>query len=779
MKSFFKFLSRNKAYAAINVLGLAVALMFILIIGAYTWQETHIDTWHSKADRTYVIGLEFGNTGEKYYGNHWRVQQKLRDRYPEIETTCGATRMGLAMVERPDGEQLTTDVLFVDSTFYDVFDFQLVQGDRATALRDPNSAVVTEEYARRAFGDEDPIGKYLKLEGDSVPVVVTAVMEPMKATMLASGKGRDMLVRFERMSLYNSSKTDPHMSNGTGSAIFAVTAPGSDLREKTEDIKDYFKTFFWIFQYDDLDVRPLIVPLNEAYIPGAESEVLAQGDQTMIRLLFAMGVAILIFAVINYVNLTIAQSTKRAKEMAVRRLLGNSRKFIALRLIAESCIVVVFSFLIGLGLAAVAMPYASQLLAVKISLAALLNPVTLAVGLVLLSAIGVAAGIIPAVVISRAKPIDVVRGTFRRHSRSVLSKVFIVLQNAATVIMLVATFTIYLQLNHLVKAPLGFEYKDRISLSLPGDLNHRLGEAVKSLSCVEQVVYSSGTPMNGGNNNTINLNGASFSIQIMYGTPGWLDFFGLETIRDDGSSGWYVNEQFLSELSLPDDAKSAPIGVDEDHNLPIRGVLKDFRIRNVLADRHPVTIKIVDQLPEPWSVDIKIKGDQAEAWKQICDVFRGLGDGHELIEYEDEPFMEQTIRRRFEREDRIVKVVGMFALVAIIISMLGLVAMSTYYVQQRAREIAVRKVFGSTSGSVLQRLLRSFMSYVAIAIVIAVPMAWWLMSDWLSEYSYRIPLYWWIFAAAGAVCVVISLLSVWLQSWRAASANPAKALYQN
>ena len=154
-------------------------------------------------------------------------------------------------------------------------------------------------------------------------------------------------------------------------------------------------------------------------------------------------------------------------------------------------------------------------------------------------------------------------------------------------------------------------------------------------------------------------------------------------------------------------------------------------------------------------------------------------DGHELAEYFPLPFMEQVLENRFAAEKRLSIIVGIFTLVALTISILGLVAMSTYYMQQRSREIAVRKVFGSTSASVMQRLLKSFMTYVAVAIVIVVPVSWWLMSDWLSKYSYRISLSWWLFAAAGAVCVVISLLSVWLQSWKAASSNPVKALYRN
>ncbi len=189
MKSFFKFLSRNKAYTAINVLGLAVALMFILIIGAYTWQETHIDTWHSKADRTYALGLAQDN-GVVTNASHWKVGSNLKDRFPEIEDYCAIAHAPGNQVISPDGEWHTTEILLVDSNFYSVFDFQLEEGDRATALQNPNATVISRKLAQELFCDQDPIGQTVRLgknheNGQLAPLTVTGIMKPMRNTMLS------------------------------------------------------------------------------------------------------------------------------------------------------------------------------------------------------------------------------------------------------------------------------------------------------------------------------------------------------------------------------------------------------------------------------------------------------------------------------------------------------------------------------------------------------------------------------------------------------------------
>lgn len=786
MKSFFKFLSRNKAYAAINVLGLAIALMFILIIGAYTWQETHIDTWHSKADRIYSLGL-FQDNGVITNASHWKVGENLKNRFPEIEDYCAVIQAGGNQVIDPEGEWHSATIMLVDSNFYSVFDFRLEEGDRATVLQAPNSAVITRKLAQELFGNEDPIGQTVKLgqndeNGQLKALIVTGIMEPMRNTMF-SEEGSDevkMLVRFENIRYYNPSISDENMSNAAGANVYLIGAPGNDLKANEKTYHDYAKDFFWILK-DEYDTKLTVTPLPELYLSGESSSGLRMGDMMMVKVLFWMWVAILLFAIMNYINLTVAQATGRAKEMATRRLLGDSRGGIIRRLIGESALVVVLSFLIGLGGAVVALPFAAQILGVKLHLSVLLNPVTLTAGLVLLAAVSVSAGIVPAVVLSSVKPIDVVRGTFRRRTKGLWSKVLIVAQNVVTIVMLVCTTTMYLQVRHLVEAPLGFEYKDRISIRGLGSQAEPLKKVLEGLSCVDKVIFSRGNPLDGGNNHSVIYEGRSLSIQSMMGDAAWLDFYGIVPDRDNGNpNGLFVNHRMLQDLGLPSDAELLPPGsLFGERGVPIRGVIPDIHIRNILEPEHPITIMIVNNLEDYWTMDVKVKGDPGEAWRQINEASKQVFMGHELAEYMPRPFMEQVLEDRFVAENRLSVIVGIFTMVAVIISMLGLVAMSTYYVQQRSREIAVRKVFGSTSASVLQRLLRSFMTYVVVAIVIAVPLAWWLMSDWLSEYSYHIPLYWWIFVVAGAVCIVISLLSVWLQSWRAASSNPVNALYQN
>ncbi|MDE6786572.1 MAG: ABC transporter permease, partial [Muribaculaceae bacterium] len=217
MKSYFKFLSRNKAYTSIDVFGLAISMMFVVLIGCYTWQESHVDKQHSKADRIYYVGLNFN--GDKSMGAHWYLQFLLKDKFPEIESATGIFRNSRWL--NYDNKNIKTNCYFVDSTFFEIFDFKLIQGDPKTVLDNPSNIVVTQEYARKVWGEGDPMGKSIEFNVEEEPFVVAGVMEPMKNTafMTWDKKPIDMLLNFSMMKYVNSSLVNPNMGNATGSDL--------------------------------------------------------------------------------------------------------------------------------------------------------------------------------------------------------------------------------------------------------------------------------------------------------------------------------------------------------------------------------------------------------------------------------------------------------------------------------------------------------------------------------------------------------------------------------
>lgn len=780
MKSYLKFLSRNKAYTAIDVFGLAISMMFVVLIGCYTWQEWHVDKQHSKADRMFYLGLE--RDGQKWMGSHWYLQFLLKDKFPEIESGTALFRntRWLTYNDKP----IETNCYFVDSTFFDIFDFKLIQGDPKTALNNPAGIVVTPEYARKVWGDEDPMGKSISFNVEEEPFVVTGVMEPMKNTALMTydKKPVDMLLNFSMMKYVNWSMVSPKMENATGAEVILLAKEGHDLTKRKKEYEEALKNDYWILNLPEDNMRFQVYPFNETYFSELQSGNLNFGNIKLIKLLFSIGLVILLFAIMNYINLTVALAGKRAKEMATRRLLGESRTGIMWRLIGESTILCAGSMLLGIGLAFLLQPYASALLETPIDIKSCINVSTVLFLVVVLLIMSLASGIIPALLLSSMKPIEAVKGAFRRKSNMIFGKVFIVVQNVATITMIACAITMYLQVRHMIEAPLGYDPENVIVLPYlytddNSDGKHFRDELLK-LSCVDKVSFSQGEPHGRGNNNTMTYEGKTISFQSFIADSVFMDLLGLKIAKDNHTAApikHYLNKRALNELGLDEDSPSYPY---YEENPAIAGVLEDFMIGNVLTDQHPLRVVITQpfEVFSPWHVLIKINGDKNEALQQVRKVFEEIYTSQYADNAFENPFLSKRIEKDFDYEERLSTILSIFALIAIMISMLGLMAMSTYYVRQRAMDIAVHKVMGGTSMEVLSKLVRTFMLYVIIAAIISIPVIYYVMNDWLTQFSYRINVYWWIYAVAAIIAILICFLSVVAQCRKAANANPINSL---
>lgn len=781
MKSYFKFLSRNKAYTAIDVFGLAISMMFVVLIGCYTWQETHIDKQHSKADRMYCIGLDFN--GDKTMGSHWYLQFLLKDKFPEIESSTALFRNERWLTY--DDKPISTNCYFVDSTFYDIFDFKLIQGDPKTVLDNPSNIVVTQEYARKVWGDGDPMGKSIVFNEEEEPLVVAGVMEPMKNTAFMTSDKRpvDMLLNFALMKYVNWSLVDSSMANATGSEVIFLAKEGQDLTKKKKDYEEAIKKDYWILNTPGYDISFEIYPFNGIYFSEVSTWHRNSGDSKLIKLLFSVGIIILLFAIMNYINLTVALAGKRAKEMATRRLLGEGRMQIMWRLISESTVLCAFSMLLGIALAFLMQPYASVLLHTPIDIAGCLNAITISFILVVLLIMSLTSGIIPALLLSSMKPIEAVKGAFRRKSNMIFGKIFIVVQNVVTIVMIACAFTMYIQVRHMINAPLGYNTEGIICLPfLHTDEQETQSKLFKDellrLPCVEKVSFSCGEPHGRGNNNTYTYEGRTLSFQVFECDSAFMDILGLKVIRDNHlalSTVDYINTQALNELGLEEDA---PEYYYSGGILPIAGIVEDFQIGNILTAQHPIRIAVGKPFEDfwPWHVLIKIKGDEQQALEQVKEVFENIYSKEYTDAVFDTPYLSQKIAKDFEYPERLSTILTIFALIAIMISILGLTAMSTYYVRQRSLDIAVHKVMGGTSMEVMTKLVRTFMLYVVIAAVLSIPIIYYIMNDWLSQFKYRISIYWWIYASAALLAIVICFVSVVSQCRKAANTNPINSL---
>ena len=779
LKSYFTFLSRNKAYTAVNVFGLAVSLTFVIIIGLYTWQEFSIDQQHSKAKRIYNIGMSMDDRDWRTADCHHVVLRYLRSRYPEIEQTCGFTAGSLKLKEKDNF--LNIYVLQADSTFFSMFDFPLLQGNRANCLSQKGNIVLTESTARRLFGDAEVVGRTLTT-ADNSHFRITGVVKDFDNTII--DKDIQGVIDFSFCTnLANKDEYFPNMVNMAGTSSFVQVHEGCDFAAKQKDVDAYFQTFFI------KGFHPIITRLDKLYFSGLDAFMLQMGNPTLVKILFAVGIAILLFSIMNYVNLTVAQSGYRAREMATRRLFGCTRGTVGVNMFTESLVMCIISMLIAVAFACICTPYASQLLDKKLDISLLASPQAVGIMLAFILLVSLAAGTLPATILSRVKPIEVVRGTFRKHTKMIFSRVFITVQNIITIVMLACAVIMSLQMLHLIKAPLGFNTENIISIEYPDEFTSlhsgEFEDRLRTLPFVKAVAPSYGTPATGGNNNTVTFDGEKReSFQFICGTTEMMKIYGL-TLKNDlhakGDSIVYLNDMALEALQMKPTDRHLSNRYDQirfgcfGKEAQFGGVLNDFRIRNILEEQHPLLVQVCNNIKEPWNISILVSGDPIEAYAKIKEVYKEVF--HEDIDESGSPFVDKFVQARFEQELRTTKIVSLFAVIAIIISLLGLVAMSTYFIQQRAREIAIRKVFGSTGNQIRLRLIRTFMLYVGIAFVIAVPIVVHFMSKWIEQYSYRIVWWPWI-VAAGAIVMLISFAAVAVQSWMASNENPVKNIRQ-
>ena len=690
--------------------------------------------------------------------------------------------------EVKDDDKGTGSVLLVDSTFFQFFDFELEAGDRLTALDAPDKCVITERLAKRLFGDKDPIGEPLQIMGDrEVDPSNTIYDSTLVYTVSAVAKNLDYTALPNETQVIASMERYPQIAGykfesysyaiGSSGACkgFFMLRPGMTLDSKRKTIDDYIaKNFPPVFG----DYKVSITSLKDMMFASQnDGRGLLKGDKTRLRIMLAAVLAILFFAISNYINLTVANTGFRAKEMATRRLFGSSQRRISLKLIAESTLMVAVSFAIGLILALSFQQDAANLFKGKIALVDDINigSVSICLGFILL--VGFVSGILPSWHISRYQPIDIVKGSFRFHSKMVLGRLLIILQNVITVTMLTASLVIWLQLNHLIHAPLGYNTKNLYYVGTPEGKNQTVRNQLEKMPFVERIGEYDGTPFtdsHGGVLVGIMRDGKWMSLFVGAMDSTAFDLLGLEMLEDYGntSNGYYLNEEAKRKLELTDNDREMPIGMAND-KVPVNGILKEFHRVNVLHEADPFGIQLLEHLDNPGFL-VKTNGDK-QVKAAFVDMMRELGVPEEEMEWYVSG-MEEDIAKTFDNQQNTLKIITLFTIIAVIISVMGYVGMSLFFIRQRQKEIGIRKIMGSTSGEVMVLMLRIFCSPLLLSFVIAVPLSWYIMRDWLTNFSYRITLSPWIFAATCAFALLVAILSVGLQIIKAVSTNPVESI---
>lgn len=793
MKYFFRFLKNNPLYAVINVVGLALSLMFVILIGDYTYRQFSIDKWHRNHERIYVLGTENGNSLLSWPD----CAHSLKDRYPEVEDVCcvymhnGKIKHEDKVYEESQGDN-AGNIMLADSNFFRFFDFKMIDGDRETALDSPEKCVVTESLAKALFPDGNALGQPLQIEGTRYVFVSDDNGDPYDSSLVytVSGVIKDLdktvflnetavIANFERAPqvLGYRLRNDLMASGPLGSTLsFLMLRPGASLEDKIEDLTSYCIESIPVFNFYG-NTKAAIIPLDDLmFAPQNTGAGLQTGDKSLLGILLAVVMAILMFAVTNYINLTVANTGFRAKEMATRRLLGSDGLGISLELIGESTLMVFISFIIGGALALLLEDKMAVLFKGKIDILKDINFSTVSVSLLFIVLTGIISGIMPTISLSKYKPIDVVKGSFRYHSKMVLSRIFIILQNVITMTMMTATLTILLQMSHLVNAPLGYNTENIYRVS--SDNPEVLRNALKSQPFIQGIGSFSGTSLDGNYCSMSTRKDKDNNNLLVYLTT-WdkefIDIMGINLVKDNHLSGdvKYINEELAGKLSLGDGESEVTWG--DGSVTQVAGVFSNFHMTNILDPYQPfmITVKDTDEIEDP---NFMVKTDGSpDARKKLCDLIKEVDGTTEDLDWKLQS-VDDNIKASLNEEKNTMRIVSIFTGVAVLISILGFIGMSLFFIRQRKKEIGVRRIMGSTTNEVLSLLLTKFCAPLLVSFIFAVPLSWFVMGKWLEGFSYRIGLSPWIFIASGAVSLLIAVISIFFQTLHAAHSNPADAI---
>ncbi len=780
MKSYFRFLSRNKLYTLINVVGLVVSLMFIILLGDYTWRQFTIDSWHKHADQIVLIGSQ-----DNFF--MWpQAATDIKAMCPEVEQTCcvmsqsGKIKYGDRVVE--DGDDKST-IMLVDSTFFNFFDYELTQGNKRYALDKPDKCVITERLAKRLFGDKNPMGESIQITGErhvrighddpydsTLVYTVSAIAKDFDHTVLPNET--QIIVSMQRypqvMGYQLENYTAAYGPNGV-SKVFFMLHPGTSLDSKKSVIADYLdKNYYGKWEATELTFTSL---KDIMFAPQNSGAGMQKGDKSRLRILLAAVLAILFFAISNYINLTVANTGFRAKEMATRKLFGSSQNDISLKLIAESTLMVAFSFVVGLALAFAFQDDAVELFKGKIDLAGDISLGTVSVSIAFILLVGIISGIMPSWQISRFQPIDIVKGSFRYSSKMVLSKIFIILQNVVTVVMLTSALVIWLQLNHLIHAPLGYNTEHLFVINAPDGKHQTVRNLLEKMPFVEKIGRFEKTSLATGSCSmqSVTRNDKLVILYLLDLDKTAYDLYGFKKKKDYGqtSDGYYLTEETMRQMEYTDTTTQTV------WNKPIAGVLNDIHRINVLQGVEPFVIRITDTFNYP-SFLVKTNGDK-QAKAAFIDMLKEQGVPEADMEWYVQS-LEENIANTFEDQQNTLKIISLFTIVAIVISVMGFIGMSLFFIRQRQKEIGIRKIMGSTSHEVMTLMLRTFCAPLLVSFVIAIPLSWYVMTDWLSNFSYRISLSPWIFAVTCAFALLVAVLSVSIQIIKAVRTNPVESI---
>ena len=789
MNSYLKFLSRHRWFTFINIVGLCLSMAFLLLLGDLIYRQTSVENYQTRGDRTFVVG------NEQYMMSNFRVGQKLKDRFPEIEDWCSLSGFGVTFTV--NGQEAPTKMLVAGANFFEFFDYKLLTGDKHKVLIAPSQMVVSKKFAQRYWPDGDAVGKEVILgdENDTdghITYTVSGVMDDFDRSVIPSGY--ECVVNVENLRQIHPSAYVETMNNAGSCVLFLMAKEGCNLQGKTADMREYLKTFFWLYEMGavkELTLTPLSTLYYDVNNCSFEGDDLNHGSRDMAHLYVVIALLVLVFAIFNYVNLSVSLTTDRSKEMATRRLLGLSRLQVFAKLIAESILFTAIAFVIAYLVALALQDKAVEMANCQLDLLKDTGLVTIVGFALAIILVGALAGFVPASILSGYEPMDIVRGTFRRRVRQRWSHVLMVMQAVFAIVMLTVTFLLGSGIRERMSQPLGYDRENILELWGVSPLNQHQRQTFRSsltdLPEVDAVGFGYGTPLEMLENQTIAADdGTVVSMRLVIGDSSFFNILNIHPEKTYTDRGVGVNHQLLRQFGKRDDERKI-VTASESVNFEVGALYPDMVYQNVMnEEEHPTPFVIIKEdefvdggegyaqsnYGSPRVTLVKYHGDRKKVEEAMASLIKQL-TGHEASEVHS---LSQRHHDWYEDYERFLSVLTVFTVVALLIAVLGLMAMNSYFVGQRRREIAVRRVFGAEISSITTRLLRTVVIQSLVAAVIAIPLAYWLAPKVSSISGLSIQMRPLPLLLSLLIVLAVNVLTAAFQGWRAATENPVNSI---
>ena len=780
LKTAVRHILKHFGYSILNILGLTLGITSAIFLIIYVSDEVSYDRYHEKANRIYRVSTTIKEPDDQFT---WIVAQipfgtQVAHDYPEVESVVRFIPMGRALYKYQDKEYNEENFFFVDSTMFDIFSYKVLKGDVKSALLAPKKIILTEHIANKYFGKTDPIGKTLTTGTDAYEV--TAVIQDVPT---------NSHFRFDALAARNNLPKNIASWGLFGVFTYILLPENTDVKvfeKKLEGMYDaYMKT---IFESLKITIKYNLEPLTRIHLYSTNAqEPEPTGSVTYVYIFAIVAIFLVLIASMNYMNLATARSTRRAREVGLRKVVGSRRGPLVLQFLSESLVFTILSLIISMILIIILLPKFNLLAAKSFTLGILHSPAVLLSLFAIVVIVGICGGSYPAFFLSRFSPVTVLKGEITQGSAgSLFRKILVVIQFSVSVIMIICTLVVFRQLNFLKTMDPGFDQKNVIELQLNGNMGQKYPVLKQVLHEDPNIKYvtSTNTPVGAGSGKTI------FSVETDQGMSNrginfaivdhdFIEALGIklasgrefqEDMPSDTLTGVVVNETFVKRMGWAE-----PIGkkvtLGNFLNGRVIGVMKDYHqtgmyngIESLLLIYRPRNINIV-YLKLSGIENAKTLSFIENKWKEM---------------FPDQPFVYQYLTERFNGQFRADEKRGMiftiFTILAILIACLGLFGLASYMVEQRTKEIGIRKVFGANESIILRLIARDFLILVTIGIVIATPIAYILMHNWLKNYVNRTNIGPALLILAALLTILITFATISYKAYQASVMNPANSL---